>query len=751
MNSLVKSGAVRLWTVLPSLALICLAGCDDPIYDSVQLEVTKPARVLPSKSDLSDYDWPLNRTTYSVSRPSPMSYVTSFSQPLSRPDPVGAELVPWSEDGLDDRAKQFLRYAYQPHSERPDVVFSLNQDQCVGPQAFDVNSDGTRLVVIESEGLALYDTEDGSLIGRFPFPGEMKASNSAVSAVRFCGNSSDLLVASPEQIFRIDGKDKSVASAKGPGEPIAQWMVTDSDAMIMLGESGRLYGGDTGLEFLTAYDTGKDVFDSVSLSPDGTRIGVCFNGDARVYLQDNFQITDQVDYDQERTSSKVGVALGLTSEVWADGEGVFCTLRANNGPRTSMNYPMIWRPLTLSNCTLDSGGSFYLTIGHRFAGGREQLVLFDYGAVGRRNSMPIILEELPKRIAHDQMAMRVAMMDSNGLHVIHREFFRSRDPYLASWIRDWVNEDKIDVIEKVLAVIQTQTRMGFGQSSESLRSLVIDAIADLWRVSEAQSDSKEFARLEQWRKSESQLALIASAVRHYKRAWKERGGGTAGTVSRDGWQVYNERLKMAKSELVKGIEMGDPPLAAFDHHVQIGLEQGEDFVEFDAICRQASQAYPGEVEPHGAIAFMLLPRWHGRRGDTLSFVRSASRMHEGREGDLLYVRLICRLARKISIDDKIAWKSYDLNRARRGFDEYVRRGVAEDDLLWTLWADLHLRATNRKLEDDVMTHLMEHAAAFPSSFTDVANSYDGIPTYETMPFYAAMKRLRNSPQEGDKD
>lgn len=717
--------------MIATLAIgMILVGCGDPIYDSFTLEPVGSPRIMEPRSKPIDYEWPLVRQTYAVVKPPPMAYVTSFAEPLRRPDPVAAKLVPWSEDGLDERAKKFLRFSYEPFTSEPNVVATLTGDEVLGPQAFDISADGARMVVIDDRGLALYQTEKGELIERVPMPDDVQASE--FDAVRFCGGSNDLLVASSKEIIRINLNDKSVTRAQGCGEPIAKWVINrEANAMVIQTQSGRVLGGDPNLQHFPTYPLGSEQsVEDVSLSPDGKRIGVCINGKARVYLQNRFQTIGEIDYDLDRESHKVSVAQGESKEVWADGDGLFYTELGEDGRRTTRDYPMLWRPLQASPCF--DGSDYFLLIGNRYVRGREQLALFDYEVVRGNHSLPTVLERLPMRVAHDQHGARVALFDSKGLHLIHRDVWRTRWPKnLRYWVRLWIKEDKIDVLVKLLQIIDSQSSLGFGRTSEGLRHRILDEIASTWRDMETNDqDNKMLKRLEQWCEQGGQFALTVSAVRHHKAALTSIQVGET------------DRSEMALQELDRVIAMRKPPLIALTHRIEMTLEQGGDLAEVDAMCRQAIQLYPGELEPHLTIALTLLPERLGQRGDTISFAHSASSMFQRRDGDLLYARLLCKLKGKITVDDLLAWKSYDANRAQRGFDEYVRRDMSDDGLMWNFWKDQEGRASNRRLEDQVMAYLMEHQASFPYSYRDLFRS--SWISYDAMPFYAAMQRVRTS-------
>ncbi len=514
--------AFALTRIVGCVLTCCVVGCGDPIYESATLTPAATSLVLTSNADPSRYEWPQTRDGYFVAKPPQMAYVTSFDGKIACPDPVTAKLVPWSSDGLDPQMLQYLEMAYQPTSLEMDVRLILQDSQFAGPQAFDVSSDGSRLVVIDDQGLGLYKTEDGSLVGHLPLPGEVAAARPRVDAVRFCGNKMDMLVASSEQIFRISSKDGSVVgNAKGCGEPIAQWIVTDSDeAMLIRSQSGRLFGGDPNLGFFTAYDLGKGrTFDAASLSPDGTRIGVVVDGYPRTYIQDAFQIIDEIDFKDFRLDPTVSIASGPSSDAWVDADGIIYTTPNQDGTRSVGGYQMLWKPIQISMATETPGENFYLMVGQRFVDGKEQYVMFDYGPIGRVNSLPKRLDELPIRYAHSLSGHRVAILDSKGLRLCEREPFRREGPLsFQTKIYNWVDQKKFAEFEKLLAIIKTQDRLGFGLTAESLRSNIIREMAARWMyLHDNDPDGELIKGLEEWRATEANFR------------WWSMASGTTGT------------------------------------------------------------------------------------------------------------------------------------------------------------------------------------------------------------------------------
>ena len=699
-------------------AIAIVVGCGDPIHDTAARNITSSSTSLANTGDMDRYEWPLNRERYMVAKPPPMAYLTAFPKKFSEPDPVGAELVPWSNEGLGKEFQDFLRLGYDPPSTELKPTVKLSVDQFHGKNAFDVSHDGSRLIVIDDEGLAMYRTDDGERIGHMELPNAI--SSSSITAVRFAGKTKDMLVASDAKIYRISSKDGEVnGQVDGCGEPIADWDITPDDQfMLIRSESGRLFGGDTQLNFFGAYDLGIETsFEQASLSPDGKRIGVVVHQHPKTYTIDEFEVVDETLYDQVTLDpGNISIALGTWEDVWADGDGLFVTWPDKDKGRRTSSVHMFWKPLSLAGIQTEDAGSASLIVGRRYSQGKEQLILFANRASYRFSSVPHRIEEVPLRMAANDLGTVVALADSKGLRVVRREaWVPTVMQFPNEWIHDLVNKGRFDEIEKLLTIVKSQQRLAFGRTSEEIRTEIIEAMASRWRwLDKNDPDHKVFKRLKEWRKDGSSLAILCSAVRHFRRGWEERGDGLASTVNKKGWDEYHKRLKLCSKELLQLFEIeSEPPLVAFVIRMHAELEQDGDLSTIDPLCKQALELYPGDTQPHDTISFKLLPQWHGEPGDVVSYAMSVSKLMKGRESDLLYARVLGTVCNYVNPRSKLEWQTFDRDKLLRGIDEVHRRKTYTGKELWWLWQQFTFRLRDTEAADHVVEHFMEVLAAPP--------------------------------------
>lgn len=146
--------------------------------------------------------------------------------------------------------------------------------------------------------------------------------------------------------------------------------------------------------------------------------------------------------------------------------------------------------------------------------------------------------------------------------------------------------------------------------------------------------------LKQWaaQKPGSQTANMALATCYTKFAWDARGNGYAKEVSDNKWQLFNERMKLAK-EVVLAAKT--EPLCPKWYVVmnEIAITKGWDKESFDKLFNEAVQHEPEWYEYYRQKATYLLPRWHGEPGELDAFVNSFAVNGSRKDSAMLYFLL----------------------------------------------------------------------------------------------------------------
>jgi hypothetical protein len=102
-------------------------------------------------------------------------------------------------------------------------------------------------------------------------------------------------------------------------------------------------------------------------------------------------------------------------------------------------------------------------------------------------------------------------------------------------------------------------------------------------------------------------------------AWKARGGGTARTVSPEGWKNFNDNLKEAKEHLEAAYKLDplDARIGTLMITVCMGLNEPRDVME--QWYQRTIKADPDCYEVASRKLYYLFPRWHGTHEDMLAF------------------------------------------------------------------------------------------------------------------------------------
>ena len=191
--------------------------------------------------------------------------------------------------------------------------------------------------------------------------------------------------------------------------------------------------------------------------------------------------------------------------------------------------------------------------------------------------------------------------------------------------------------------------------------------------------------LREWIKAkpESITAHVALADALVCYAWKARGGGYAGTVTEDGWNLMGQRLNDAVQVLkeVKSTKEKCPFWWSVMLRACLGLGVEKD--QYQKLFEQAIRSEPGFTGYYCQMAYYLLPRWHGEATDTANFLQRAADQIGGDDGDLLYARVAWYLQGiegNVFDESKLSWeradKGFQVMEKMFGDSLFVRNGRA---------------------------------------------------------------------------
>lgn len=184
------------------------------------------------------------------------------------------------------------------------------------------------------------------------------------------------------------------------------------------------------------------------------------------------------------------------------------------------------------------------------------------------------------------------------------------------------------------------------ETSDGLRALeaFYNRVANLELEAPESRHKTLIRRVKKWKKArpESPTPRVALAKAYRTYAWNAHGGGTASTVSEQGWKLYYERIAMALVELGEGVER-DPQA-----YVELMEAAKAGFIPKGTEPRDAAYSVflKGiEVDPdyyplYYEMSTQLLPRWSGEPGEWQAFARESSHKRGGLAGRVLYSRIL---------------------------------------------------------------------------------------------------------------
>lgn len=152
--------------------------------------------------------------------------------------------------------------------------------------------------------------------------------------------------------------------------------------------------------------------------------------------------------------------------------------------------------------------------------------------------------------------------------------------------------------------------------------------------------AKDLAVIQSWQQAAptSSAARFAEAIYWHTYAWKARGHGYGSTVSKEGWEIFRERLTKAQA-ILEAMPTGEAGCAAPEAlRLYVLTELGRK-AELAPVYDRASRRFP---EYHGiyfAMARHLEPKWGGSAAQYEAFADRVAKQTKDFEGMGMYARL----------------------------------------------------------------------------------------------------------------
>jgi tetratricopeptide (TPR) repeat protein len=251
-------------------------------------------------------------------------------------------------------------------------------------------------------------------------------------------------------------------------------------------------------------------------------------------------------------------------------------------------------------------------------------------------------------------------------------------------------------------------------------------------------------------KPDSITARVAWANLLVSYAWKARGSGEVNTVSRTGWQLFNQRLVEA-ARVLKEAKTFKEKCPLYWRVVMIdalGLQASR--AQFNSIFDEAIKFEPDCEAYYYRRAIYLLPQWYGSEGEWQSDLTKSADKLGGEKGDMLYAQVVWNMHRRYdmdpfldkNLDNHLSWVRLD-----KGFDLI---GIKSPDILAVKIEQAQLAA----LFNDTQAILLNHNGTVKDSKGDFAGAIsDYNKAIEIKPNYAKAYGNRGNAKrsKGDMD
>ena len=147
--------------------------------------------------------------------------------------------------------------------------------------------------------------------------------------------------------------------------------------------------------------------------------------------------------------------------------------------------------------------------------------------------------------------------------------------------------------------------------------------------------------IQAWQKSRprSNAARYAEAIYWRAYGWTARGGGYSNSVSKEGWELFRERL--AKSREILSMLHANGPQCAAPYALTLGVltESGSSEDELGALFEEAAREHPEYHNIYFAMARHYEPKWGGSIEKYESFASEVAQRTKSFEGMGMYARL----------------------------------------------------------------------------------------------------------------
>jgi hypothetical protein len=241
---------------------------------------------------------------------------------------------------------------------------------------------------------------------------------------------------------------------------------------------------------------------------------------------------------------------------------------------------------------------------------------------------------------------------------------------LRQWERDLQADliaEKFDSLDQIADQLRSnKTRLTGGGWQLRLFYSALDAPGHT-----EQDSTEHIAHLEHWmsQRPNSITARIALATALDRWAWVARGHDFADSVTPEGFRLFDERIKEARTILEGSRKMPVMCPQWYSTMMDVAISQGWNPERMHKMLDDGIRFEPGYYYLYIQYANYLLPRWYGEDGEASKFARTSADAVGGNAGDILYFQIANVLIRRGNDDFPV--HEMDWQRLQRGYQGIV--------------------------------------------------------------------------------
>lgn len=188
--------------------------------------------------------------------------------------------------------------------------------------------------------------------------------------------------------------------------------------------------------------------------------------------------------------------------------------------------------------------------------------------------------------------------------------------------------------------------------------------------------SKDLETIKRWQNlhPKSEAAQYVEAVYWREYAWKARGSGYASSVSKEGWEIFRERLHKSEDiiDALRKVPFRCP--APYPLTLSLLNDRGATEEEFLAVYTEGTSRFPEYHNIYFSMATHYEPRWGGSVEKYDAFAKRAAEQTKKFEGMGMYARIYWLVDNKYEIPfHEQSPQPPEWKKLHAGYEDLMRR------------------------------------------------------------------------------